>query len=150
MSTKRPDSQSWTASKAHGDEAELAVAEWFKSQDFDVTKTLGFDRYDLLVVMRLEVKNDLQAAKTGNIAIEVRYDGKPSGIMTTGADRYAVVVGDTAYLMRTVQLRSLISSGNFPERPAGDGKRAQVRLVPLETLRNLDFVRTLHLPEAGH
>ena len=54
MSRKRPDSPSWTAAKTRGDEAELAVAEWFKSRGCDVTKTLGQDSYDLLVMMKRE------------------------------------------------------------------------------------------------
>ncbi len=146
---KRPDSARWKASKKQGDAAEMAVAAWFKSQGLDVTKTLGDARYDLLVQSRVEVKNDLKAAKTGNVAIEVRYNDKPSGIMTTSADRYALVVGDTAYLVPTVKLRSLVLTGNFQEKPAGDGKRTRVTLIPVETLCNVDFVKRLKLGEAS-
>ncbi len=149
MSAKRPDSPSWTAAKKRGDEAELAVAELFKARDCDVTKTLGPDGYDLLVQTRLEIKHDLQAQKTGNVAVEVRYKDKPSGIMRTRADRWVFVVGGTAYMVRTGQLRALVESGNFPELPAGDGNLARVRLVQLDTLRNLPFVQTFNLAGRG-
>ena len=137
------------AAKARGDDAELAVAEWFKRRDCIVAKTLGDDTFDLLVQMRLEVKNDLRAVETGNAAIEVGYRGKPSGIMATSAERFVVVVGDVAYMARTAQLRSLLKSGNFPERSAGDGGLAVVQLVPLDMLRNLDFVNVLDLSGTG-
>jgi hypothetical protein len=149
MSKKRPDSPSWTAAKEHGDEAELAVAEWFKARDCDVTKTLGEDSYDLLVQMRIEVKNDLQAAKTGNLAVEVRYRDKPSGIMVTRADRYVIVVGDTAYMARTTQLRDLLRTQNFPAIPAGDNRLARVCLVPLDMLQRLELVQAFKLAEPG-
>ena len=150
MSKKRPDSPSWTAAKAHGDGAELAVAEYFKSRDCDVAKTLGNDTYDLLIMMKVEVKNDLKAVETGNAAFEVAYKGKPSGVMATSARRYALVVGDTVYMARTAQLRALLQSGNFQPRPAGDGKLARVSLIPLGMLSELDFVQTLILPESVH
>jgi len=149
VSRKRPDSPSWTAAKAHGDAAELAVAEYFKARGCDVTKTLGHDTYDLLVMMKLEVKNDLKAAETGNLAFEVAYKGKPSGVMTTSAHRYIVVVGDKAYAAKTVELRTLLKSHNFPPIPAGDGKLARVSLIPLDMLGNLDFVQTITLPESS-
>ena len=147
---KRPDSSSWTTAKARGDEAELAVAEYFKARDCDVTKTLGPDGYDLLVQIRLEVKNDLRAAETGNVAVEVRWNDRPSGIITTRADRWILKVGDVGYMVRTVHLRSLIDTRNFPSVPAGDGRLAQVVLIPLDMLRNLDFVRTLNLAGSDH
>ena len=143
----RSDSPSWTAAKAHGDDAELRVLEWFRRRGFDVTKTVGNDTYDLLALTKLEVKNDLKAATTGNVAVEVSHRGKPSGIMATSADRYITVVENTAYMALTPQLRSLIQSGNFREIPAGDGGLARIMLVPLDMFRALDFVHPFTLSE---
>lgn len=147
MSKRRPDSASWTAAKAHGDEAELAIAQWYKSRGADVTKTIGPDGYDLLIQFRLEVKCDLRAEKTGNVAIEVSYRGKPSGLMATRAEWFVVVVGQTAYMARTGKLRAFIGSGNFTAVPAGDGGHAEIVLLTLETLRALPFVQTRNLSE---
>ncbi len=147
MSVQRADSPSWTERKRQGDAAELAVAEYFKQRDCLVAKTLGLDRFDLLVQSRLEIKHDLQGTTTGNVAIEIAFNGRPSGLSATSADRFVVVVGDTAFLSRTGQLRALIDSGNFRTVPAGDGKRATVRLVPVTTLQTLDMFQKLDLSE---
>lgn len=145
MTVKRPDSQSWTESKRHADAAELAVAEYFKRLDCQMSKTLGLDSFDLLLQLRIEVKRDLQATKTGNVAIEVACNGKPSGIMATGADRWVIVVGTVGYMVRTVQLRALVKTENFQTVSAGDGKRAQIRLVPLRMVQSLEIFRQLDL-----
>ncbi len=139
----RPDSPSWTAAKAHGDDAELDVARWFKARGCEVTKTIGRDTYDLLVLSRIEVKHDLKAPHTGNVAIEVSYNGRPSGIITTRANYFIIVVGEEAFMARTDSLRNVLANGPYIEKSVGDGHRAQVRLVPLETLRELPCVQTI-------
>lgn len=147
MSKGRPDSPEWTAAKRSGDVAELAVARWYKSHGADVTKTIGDDGYDLLVQFLVEVKHDLQASKTGNVAFEVRYNGKPSGVMATRAEWFVIVVGDTAYMARTQKLRTLLRTENFRPVRAGDGGKAEVVLVKLETYRQLPFVQTRRLSD---
>lgn len=147
VKSKRPDSASWTAAKQQGDDAELAVAAWFKSLGFAVTKTIGQDDFDLLAMLKLEVKNDLQAAETGNVAVEVRFDGKPSGIRATNADWFVIVVGETAYMMPTKKLPALIDTGNFRMVRGGDGRRAELALISVEILQALPFVQSRNLSE---
>lgn len=43
--------------------------------------------------IKLEVKKDDWAARTGNLALEFECRGKPSGILTTKADFYCFVIG---------------------------------------------------------
>ncbi len=141
----RPDSQEWIAAKSAGDRAELAVAEWFRGRGLDPYQSLGRADFDLLLQCSVEVKNDRTAAKTGNIAVETSYRGQPSGIVTSPAQFWAIVVGDQALIVKTVRLRDFVLSGAFREVAAGDGLNARVRLVPLEALRSLPEVQVVPL-----
>ena len=61
------------------------------SSDFDLDLEYGelheeITRKILVGDLRIEVKTDRQAHMTGNVAIETRCRGKPSGISITTAD----------------------------------------------------------------
>jgi len=73
----------WTDTKPQGDAAELRIAQWFLERGWTPHKTIGKVGYDLRLTCDVEVKHDLQAPETGNAAIEVSYNGQPSGIMAT-------------------------------------------------------------------
>lgn len=145
----RPDSAEWIIAKTEGDRAELAVAEWFRTRGYEPFKALGHASYDLLLQTTAEVKNDLKAATTGNIAVEVQYGGQGSGIITSPATFWAVVVAREAFVVKTAALRTLVYGHEWPELRAGDGGRALVRLVPIEQLRTLPDVRVVPLPTMG-
>lgn len=144
----RPDSAAWSAAKAEGDSAELAVASWFRSLGFETFKTLGQASFDLLLTCRVEVKRDLRAAETGNVAVEVEYRGRSSGIHDSQATYWAFVLDDEALVIKTRTLRDLISRSEFPERYCGDGNQSLVRLVPVDTLRKAKDVRVVRLMTA--
>jgi hypothetical protein len=129
------DSPSWIAAKSVGDSAEFAVAEWFTSKDFQAFKTLGRETFDLLLQATVEVKRDRLSKKTGNVAVEVQYNGVPSGIQVSPAAYWVFVLDDEALLINARYLRDLIASNNYPERPAGNEKRSIVKLIPVESLR---------------
>jgi len=146
-SLSRPDSPSWTASKAAGDRAELAVAAWFQSKGFLAMRVLGQAAgLDLRLQMDVEIKHDLQAPVTRNVAVEVAYNCKPSGIVTTAAAYWCFVVGDEGFVFRVDALRRLVNSRTWPEVDAGDGHKARCRLVPVEELRKAKGVQTFTLP----
>jgi len=131
----RPDSPSWEAAKTAGDAAELAIARWWRKRGFTVHKTIGEADHDLRLTLDIEVKRDLQAKQTGNVAVEVSYRGQPSGIVTSRAAFWQIVVNGESLLIRTDALRALALERRWHERPAGDGGMARVRLVALDQLR---------------
>lgn len=145
--TYRPDSPKWLAAKAVGDRAELAVAEWFQSRGYAVFRTMGEIAFDLLLQCQVEVKHDLQATKSRRVAIEVEHKGHPSGIVTTAATWWAIVIGGEAVIVKADVLRELVRSPACRLANAGDGKSTIVALIPLSELTNLPGV--FKVPLAG-
>jgi hypothetical protein len=81
-----------------------------------------------------EVKADRRAASTGNLCIEYRCSGRPSGISKTKADVYAyyIIGGETdLYLIPTPVIRDYISSNSCRSVRGGDGGRAEMYIIPL-------------------
>ena len=67
--------------------------------DFDLDLKFGEFHEQLLFQslsktgnVTIEVKTDRLAVKTGNLAVEFRYRGRPSGIQTTKSDEYFFVI----------------------------------------------------------
>ena len=67
--------------------------------DFDLDLKFGEFHEQLLFQslsktgnVTVEVKTDRLAVKTGNLAVEFRYRGRPSGIQTTKSDEYFFVI----------------------------------------------------------
>jgi hypothetical protein len=147
VAENRPDSPQWVIAKAEGDHAELAVAQWFRARGYEPFKALGQASYDLLLQTTAEVKHDLRAAETGNVAIEIQYSGQGSGIVNSPATFWAIVVGQEAMVVKTATLRGLVFGHEWPERRAGDGHRSLIRLVPVEMVRAAPDVRVIQLPE---
>ena len=143
MTVGQPDSPQWIAAKAEGDRAELAVAAWFKGRGFEPYKSLGLSGVDLLLQCFVEVKNDLMALETGKVAIETAYRTQASGIMTSPANFWAIVVGGEAIIVETATLRDFVLRGRFREVQAGDNRAARVRLVPVDKLKALRGVRVI-------
>jgi len=94
-------------------------------------------------IERIELKSETwQWEQTGNICIEFRQDGKPSGIAVTEADLWVHELkrdGTTLlYLMIPVerlkeQARAAFKAGNWRSH-AGDGGRFDVVLLSLRDL----------------
>tara|TARA_R100000734_G_C3239530_1_gene44678 strand:+ start:101 stop:448 length:348 start_codon:yes stop_codon:yes gene_type:complete len=54
---------------------------------------------------RIEVKLDRKAHDTGNIFIEYESRNKPSGITTTQAEYYCIVINDIYHIIETSKLK---------------------------------------------
>jgi hypothetical protein len=79
----------------------------------------------------IESKADRQTLTTGNIAIEFRCSGKPSGISTTEADHwiYYVVGSRDYYLIPTRVIRKAIAERQFSRTcRGGDNYNAELYL----------------------
>jgi len=96
-----------------------------------------FKEYDLIITKNgkkttIEVKSDKQASLTGNLAIEYKCSGKPSGITSTTADYwiYFIVYEDKeeCYKIPTEELRKIVKTQGR-KVSGGDGNRSRLYLV---------------------
>jgi hypothetical protein len=94
-------------------------------------------------IERIELKSETyQWEQTGNICIEYRCDGKPSGISTTQADFWVHELRredrTLVYLMfpveRLKELARIAIRNGQSRHHAGDGKRFDVALVALRDI----------------
>ena len=92
----------------------------------------------------IEVKTERGTWKrTGNIAIEIRYKGNPSGISTTEADWWVHILSDaedidTALMFKVDKLkkkiRKLVSRKEARIVMGGDDNNSEIVLVPINKL----------------
>jgi len=97
---------------------------------------------------KVEVKNDLMAEKTGNLAIEVcnPRSGKETGISVTKSDIWVHIVGQTLWGCNTNRLKNFVSN-NKPVREvkyAGDGN-ATIYLYEASKILDKIFTRLENL-----
>lgn len=93
---------------------------------------------DILESKRIEVKTDRLAHITGNVAIEYKYRGKPSGISTTEAEYWAFVLYDmtTIILVPTEKLKEIARDKFRKDQVTlgGDENASEMILIPIEEL----------------
>lgn len=87
---------------------------------------------------KIEVKTDRMAHKTGNIAVEFRYKGNPSGISKTEAHYWAFVLfdGGLIYFIETNRLKEIarICYMNNGFVKGGDNNMSDIILIPIKNL----------------
>ena len=97
----------------------------------------------------VEFKKDYQAHRTGNIAVEYIFNGKPSGISTTEAKFIAYVLVDkeqndsVAIFIKTSILKKMCRKYfNDPKRDifGGDNNQSCLILLPVKELLNPEFI----------
>ena len=96
---------------------------------------------------KIEVKTERDKWKeTGNLAIEIRYNGKPSGLSTTGASAWIHllsykddIVG--GFILNVKKLKERVKELNEQEKVkivmGGDDKMSQLVLVPIKEVFDL-------------
>lgn len=122
------------AEKMHdGGIGELRVSEALTAKGWHCHAAIGrHAAYDLFISATAEVKTDAKAASTGNVAIEIACNGKPSGLTTSMADFWIFAIGNDAHSIRTTKLRAIIRELKPIEANGGHNR---VVLLPLKTLR---------------
>ena len=93
---------------------------------------------------KIEVKTERDIWKTtGNIAVELRYNGSPSGISSTDSSIWVHLLSyngviEGGFMFRVDQLRdkikSLHKSGDLKMVMGGDGNMSQMALLPIDSL----------------
>lgn len=111
---------------------------------FDIDLKYGKKREDRLEKIlkegKLEVKTERDWwFKTGNIAIEIECNGKPSGIMVTKADYWVHILanGKKDYcrlIFDTKTIKKLTKKYIGTLRNGGDGWRSKFVLIPLSEI----------------
>lgn len=93
---------------------------------------------DILETKRIEVKTDRIAQVTGNIAVEYRFRGRPSGISTTEADYWAFLLYDmTTIIMVPTEKLKAIARDRYKKDEitlGGDDNASEMILIPIEEL----------------
>jgi hypothetical protein len=90
---------------------------------------------------KVEVKNDLKAHVTGNIFIEYQSRGKNSGIATSEAEYYCIVINSTRFIILPKdELKKLCRKyiGTNRDVVGGDSNTSKGILLPLKDLINGD------------
>ena len=120
--------------------------EWntlMKNNKFDIDLKYGQEREQRLASILDKDKNKIEVKterdwwfKTGNIAIEVECNGKPSGIMATKADYWVHILaeGDKDYcrlIFDTRTIKRLAKKYIGTLKNGGDGWRSRFVLIPL-------------------
>ena len=108
--------------------------------DFEQSDTKNYDIKGILdgSPITFEVKNDLMAHKTGNVAIEYKCRGKASGLSTSKADYWIYKFDNTFFLFKTETLRQrlFIEKAYFRPVTGGDvGSNTKMYLVKVTELR---------------
>lgn len=114
-----------------------------KNNKFDIDLKYGQEREQRLASILDKNKNKIEVKterdwwfKTGNIAIEVECNGKPSGIMATKADYWVHILaeGDKDYcrlIFDTRTVKRLAKKYIGTLKNGGDGWRSRFVLIPL-------------------
>ena len=101
-----------------------------------------FKDYDIYVPekdMGIEVKKDVKSQETGNLVIEVEFNGKPSALSTTKADYWVFYDGDNYIWITPTMLKDLTENcGHVVEFIGnGDTKPKKAYLMPKSLVKKL-------------
>ena len=111
-----------------------------KNFDIDIEYGRQGENYllDILETKRIEVKTDRIAHITGNVAVEYRYKGRPSGISTTEADYWAFLLYDmtTIIMVPTDKLKAIAREKYKQDQVTlgGDENASEMILIPINEL----------------
>lgn len=137
------DADTFLRDLSRGEQIEIALLEIIQKKYPKAHKIDGyFKDYDLFVPemnKSIEVKSDEKSKETGNIVVEIEFNGKPSALSTTKADYWVWWDGDKYTWFETESIKRCISEtkpklcsfiGN------GDSKEKKAYLIKKEVLYN--------------
>lgn len=103
--------------------------------------------------MLFEVKTDLYEKDTGNMAIEIRYKGKPSGISHTKAEWFVYYYKhfpfNNLWMIKVDELKELIKNNNFKVVMGGDDNKSQLVLIPRNKFKKHFRIDTIKIKQHG-
>jgi len=136
-----------------GNEYEQKYIDMIDYDSYEISKGC-FKPYDIKVMngditTTYEIKADRMTARTGNVVIEYKCNGKPSGITSSEADYWVYfIVGTTEYIkIPTNVLRQFILEKKYKNSVSGgDGYRSQMYLFPKNVFEDYLFLPTTPTP----
>ena len=100
-----------------GEAIEMEVLDIIKNKYPDAYKVGGYckdwDLYIPSIEQGVEVKYDIKSQETGNIVVEVEFNGKPSALSTTKAYRWVFHTGDKIIVTTPERLHKLIKDSKL-------------------------------------
>jgi hypothetical protein len=100
-----------------GEAIEMEVLDIIKNKYPDAYKVEGYckdwDLYIPSIKQGVEVKSDIKSQETGNIVVEVEFNGKPSALSTTKAYRWVFHTGDKIIVTTPERLHKLIKDSKL-------------------------------------
>lgn len=124
------------------EEVKTLLKKHFNVGDSDI-ETLDTKEYDIKIVSKnltFEVKNDLMAETTGNIAIEYKSRAKASGISVTKADYWIYKFAGVFYMIETNRLKEeVFEKKNYWRSGVNGGDRGSntmMFLVKVDTFKS--------------
>ena len=121
----------------------------YKKENFDIDLDFGFKGEDWVIKLfegneKIEVKTERSLWKeTGNIAIEVKYKGRPSGISTTKADTWIHLLEDNKEILGGFilpvkylrqRIKKLFHEGEIKMVNGGDNDDSSIVLLPIKKI----------------
>ena len=109
-----------------------------RDDDFQICNTTDFDIKIVSKNISFEVKNDLMAERTGNVAIEYESRGKLSGISVTKADFWIYKFTGLFFMFETEKIkRELLVNQNFHKKVTGGdyGSNTKMYLVKVNEFK---------------
>ena len=93
----------------------------------------------ILFEKKIEVKSDKLWKKTGNVAVEVKCNGKPSGISVSEAEFYAFILDDNntingIAILPISKLKEIARKYKKNRVFGGDNNLAEMILIPIDEL----------------
>lgn len=134
-----------------GDSVEYKILEIIQQTYPSANKKKGyFKEYDIEIPeikTTVEVKYDEMSAVTGNLVVEIEFDGKPSALSTTTADYWLFVTPTELMWIKPSAIWSVIHFHNYSDRRfkgKGDTKYKRAFLVKEDHIRKLCNPVTKH------
>lgn len=117
------------------------------NNNFEYDLEFGQEGEDIIADMfenkKIEVKRDNWVGRTGNIAIEYKSRGKPSGIATTQADYWIIMFSREyqdkfMFIIETQRLKEVtkkyFNKGSI--KKMGDSNTSSAVLIPIKEINN--------------
>ena len=117
------------------------------NNNFEYDLEFGQEGEDIIADMfenkKIEVKRDNWVGRTGNIAIEYKSRGKPSGIATTQADYWIIMFSkeyeDKFMFIIEIQRLKEVTKKYFNKgsiKKMGDSNTSSAVLIPIKEINN--------------
>ena len=129
------------------DEAKVLIAQFFEVPITDIT-TNATKEYDFKIncsQLCFEVKNDLMAHITGNLAIEYESRGKASGITTSKAHYWIYKFSNQYYLLKSELLKKeLFENKNYFKTVTGGDTGSNTKMFLVKVAEFIKWATKLN------